>query len=1033
MTRSPEGLAFAGVLALLGSAASALSQSATPDALTEVVARGDSVAAVRLARERATIEEAAGGDPVARAERLLALAERVQDLPGPEVSAFVLAQLVRSLELREQAEGRGRIEHLKTLQKLSEAYFGAGRWELSEEMDRRCLAIQIAARGARDPGVAETQRNLSLSLFNQGKLRAAEALLREAVTTLDGLPDTKPLQVAYAVSDLADNLRAQGRYREATPLFERSVALAEGAVGSSSPELVTLLINLGGLYRDTNRYGESAWRLGQALQIAQGSKDVTPSERVSLWNNLAELHRYQGDLAEAERLYKVAIDAAREALGEDHPRLATYQNQLGELLSDEGRLDEAEPFLRGALARRIRILGEHHLDVAYTYRCLGQLLTRQGHLDQAEDSLRRALAIQEERLGPRHPDVGMTVLAWAEALAGSATRPADAVALADRAVAILEATPAEPRAQAAAWALRATLAQRANEPERARADLARALTLLEGLRPEAGGGEHTRARSFARFIGEFQRMVEWQVQAGDVAKAFEYAERARGRALLDQLAASGVDLRSGIEPMERQRLEAREAEVQSRLAECRERLRSLQADGTPGAGVGKEVLELTRQLASASADFQAVYEEIKNASRFWRTARPGAGGTVALEQVQKELVAPGSRMLFYVIGDRESFVFDVPPWGAAATVHRLEVDPEAARALGMDAGALDARRLRLALAPDEGEGLLGRLSSPPPRGLRRRHVEAALHGLWRVLVPPRLWPDLRRSNAVVVVPDGLLHQIPFEALVPVLGTGETASRYWLDEGPAVRYAASATALLQLSRSAHGAPDPSKARSRIVSVSDPAFGDAPTSSGRVLERLPGTARESEAIQAAFAEARGGTRVEVLQGAQAREAPVRAALPGARYIHLATHGQVDESHDGLFATLALSPPPRAVDASDDGQLQLYEIYTLPLRSELAVLSSCESRVGRVVAGEGVFALSRAFLAAGSRRVVASLWPAEDDSTAQIVSLFFRAIALAEARDRKPDFASALLQAKRAARARSAWSDPFFWGPFVLEGIP
>ena len=276
--------------------------------------------------------------------------------------------------------------------------------------------------------------------------------------------------------------------------------------------------------------------------------------------------------------------------------------------------------------------------------------------------------------------------------------------------------------------------------------------------------------------------------------------------------------------------------------------------------------------------------------------------------------------------------------------------------------------------------MLGRLSSPPPRGLRRRHVEAALHGLWRVLVPPRLWPDLRRSNAVVVVPDGLLHQIPFEALVPVLGTGETASRYWLDEGPAVRYAASATALpAALPGPLTGPPDPSKARSRIVSVSDPAFGDAPTSSGRVLERLPGTARESEAIQAAFAEARGGTRVEVLQGAQAREAPVRAALPGARYIHLATHGQVDESHDGLFATLALSPPPRAVDASDDGQLQLYEIYTLPLRSELAVLSSCESRVGRVVAGEGVFALSRAFLAAGSRRVVASLWPAEDDSTA------------------------------------------------------
>ena len=99
---------------------------------------------------------------------------------------------------------------------------------------------------------------------------------------------------------------------------------------------------------------------------------------------------------------------------------------------------------------------------------------------------------------------------------------------------------------------------------------------------------------------------------------------------------------------------------------------------------------------------------------------------------------------------------------------------------------------------------------------------------------------------------------------------------------------------------------------------------------------------------------------------------------------------------------------------------------------MLSSCESRVGRVVAGEGVFALSRAFLAAGARRVVASLWPAEDDSTAEIIGAFFRAAAAAEARGGKPDFTAALTQAKRAARARPAWADPFFWGPFVLEGI-
>jgi CHAT domain-containing protein len=91
-----------------------------------------------------------------------------------------------------------------------------------------------------------------------------------------------------------------------------------------------------------------------------------------------------------------------------------------------------------------------------------------------------------------------------------------------------------------------------------------------------------------------------------------------------------------------------------------------------------------------------------------------------------------------------------------------------------------------------------------------------------------------------------------------------------------------------------------------------------------------------------------------------------------------------------------------------------------------------VGRLEAGEGVFALSRAFLASGSRRVVASLWPAEDDATAEIMSGLFRAIAREGGGGGTPDYGQALTQAKRAVRARPAWADPFFWAPFVLEGV-
>jgi len=100
---------------------------------------------------------------------------------------------------------------------------------------------------------------------------------------------------------------------------------------------------------------------------------------------------------------------------------------------------------------------------------------------------------------------------------------------------------------------------------------------------------------------------------------------------------------------------------------------------------------------------------------------------------------------------------------------------------------------------------------------------------------------------------------------------------------------------------------------------------------------------------------------------------------------------------------------------------------------VLSSCETRAGAVVPGEGVFALSRAFLAAGARRVVASLWPAADDATAALMAPFFRSLADAERVGEKPDFPRALAAAKREVRRHEAWSEPFFWAPFVLDGAP
>ena len=424
-------------------------------------------------------------------------------------------------------------------------------------------------------------------------------------------------------------------------------------------------------------------------------------------------------------------------------------------------------------------------------------------------------------------------------------------------------------------------------------------------------------------------------------------------------------------------------------------------------------------MSARETEYQRLYEDIRNASRLLARAR-GGRKTAGVPETQARLVPRGGLVLSYLVDEDQVRLFVVPATGRGEVV-RLVVADDAASDLGVEPGPLRAAGLRRILAPESLDpqapvGLLGRLGRRPVTVGSRRDVEPVLHALWRVLLPEAVWSRVQAGTEVVIIPDGILHRLPFEALV--VSRGSDGARFWIDEhgGPPVRYAASATALLALG----GRPLQSVNR-RLVSVADPAGS------------LPGTAREAEAVGAAF-RARGlDGLVTSLVGPEAREPRVRDAVQQGRHLHLATHGLVDENRSELFASLALAAPAGPARPEDDGLLQLHEIYDLRLDADLAVLSACASRVGEVLAGEGPLALSRAFLAAGSRRVVASLWSVEDAATAHLFAEFFREVARGEATKTPVDYTGALARAKQKVRGRPEWADPFFWAAFVLEGAP
>jgi CHAT domain-containing protein/tetratricopeptide (TPR) repeat protein len=994
---------------------------------------GDAEGTARaLPRLLAALRKELAGDPVALASHLENLATRLTLACDGPAAADLLEE---ARLLRERAQGADHLELAANLELLAEVRAFLGEWNLREAAERQALDIRLRHFAGRQ--TAESYRGLGVLYYDEGRFGEAVEAFDQALGYFEREREPSRADLAVVHGSLAEVQRARGDFNEARAGFTRAVDEARSEQ-ESSPEIYALVLsNRAGLKRDEGRYAEAKSDLRQARDIFARLTDY-PADLATVTLNLAEISRMQGDYGQADEGYREALSLAEKALCPGHPDLLWFLNQYALSLAEQGKYEAAEPLYRRALSIEEQDLGPDHPAVAQSLHDLAATLGDLGRFAEAETLSRRALAIRRKVFGADHPEVAASLVQRAR-LAFQSSREASDAALdtVAGALRILERTRVYPDQAIEAYGLRAELLRRRGDMAEARRALAQALDLIDAERLRTGGGDRTRSQFMRRYLREFLRMVAWQVDAGDVGAALAFTERYRARVLQDQLAAYGVDLfgraQGRLAVLERRRTEmgARIAELHSQLAFARSRSDTKEDRRA-------RILSLEASLDDAYRAYETILEEAKNDNPRWRSLD---GRTVGLPEI-RSLVPEDGLLLIYQIGDDRSFLFLVPPAGPPEA-HALEVPAAAAALLGVPPGPLTAEAAGAVFAFGE-----GKTGASPSRTAASPDPSRLLHAMWQILIPAGVWPRVAAASEVVLVPDRWLHHLPFEQLVVDAGSGSGEPSYWLDAGPPIRYAPSASSLYALGQRGEIAGDAGVPS--VLSVSDPVYdpADLGTDAGgggareggrpaaeRPLDRLPRTADETRAIQEVFREAYGtaGADVLVLSRGQATEARIRSALGGKRFLHFGTHGVVDEGRGELFTGLACAPPgPEPWVPEDDGFLQLFEIYDLNLSAELAVLSACETHAGPAVEGEGVFALSRGFLAAGARRVVGSLWKVEEESTAALMESFFRSVLSAYRMGRPIRYAEALRDAKRQVRQRPEWSSPFFWAPFLLTGV-
>ncbi len=255
----------------------------------------------------------------------------------------------------------------------------------------------------------------------------------------------------------------------------------------------------------------------------------------------------------------------------------------------------------------------------------------------------------------------------------------------------------------------------------------------------------------------------------------------------------------------------------------------------------------------------------------------------------------------------------------------------------------------------------------------------------------KLAPIVAGAKRAVIVPHGPLHHLPFAALTVDQG------KRLLDILP-IHYLESAT----LAKFVYGVKDPSKSNS-VVALGNPERGAA--------MELPFAKREVEAIGRSMKQSR------VFSGKAATESNFKRFASNANFIHVASHGEFNLVQP-MDSRLLLT-----ADEKDDGNLSAAEIFGLHLKNTTVVLSACETGLGRVSQGDEIIGMNRAFLYAGARSLISSLWRISDVASAVLMKRFYRGVAAGLEKD------AALRQAQLAVKSR--YGHPAYWAPMRLIG--
>jgi CHAT domain-containing protein/tetratricopeptide (TPR) repeat protein len=854
---------------------------------------------------------------------------------------------------------------LRSADKFDEAFARAVR--------AATLAEQVS--GPQDAYVGALVGAVAALHHDKGQEREAEQSYLRAIDISQAALGRDHPQTASWVASLGSLYLWTEDYRKAEPLLQDALARMERTLGDH-PQVARCLILVSLLHGNLRDYTRATVELERAHEIAERTMGPNEGTRIAILNNLGALYRTLMDYDRAKRFSEQALRDFERTLGPDSIHVANPLLNLGLIACEQGDCGRGLEYTRRAYDIRAKAYGVEDPDTANVLNNLGDLYHAQKNYAAALDAYQRARDVLERTAGPYSEWTLQTFSNAARTYAAQGDLP-----------------------HALEYQARYDAGQ----------DKVMAFNLAIGSeRGKVAYLEHS-SQDMGRTISLHLREAPTNAEAADLGALAIL--RHKGRAL-DTVSDSRAALRARLDPADRTLLDE--------LSAVTAQLSKLALNG-PGRAPASEyrknltVLEeqqesLEARISSRSAEFRADAKAVTLASIQSAVPRGSALVEYAVYQPFNPRLASENEQY----GDPHYAVYVIR---RDAGTRGLDLGP---------AKAVDASVAALRAA----------LRDPA------RHDVATLARSVdeQVLRPVRSL--VGNATQLLIAPDGALNLIPFAALVDERG-GFQVERY------AISYLESGRDLLrmQVPRPAAGSP---------LVLADPAFGEPSESPARAVGTrasskpappssvyfapLAGTAEEAVAIGRLLY---GAT---VLTGERASKAALaRAGAPSI--LHIASHAFFLPDADGkadarLAGTRSMSATVQSSNpllrsgialaganldrGGHTGILTALEASTLNLwGTQLVTLSACDTGVGDVKNGEGVYGLRRAFSVAGAQTLVMSLWAVSDYTTRTLMTRYYSGLARGEGRG------EALRRVQLRMLTDKNRRHPFYWAGFIQAG--